>query len=722
MSENNNNTIYYNYGLGETSATFNRDSIVDKKIDELKGNAPENLDTIEELADAIQNSGGDVTGLVSRIDSLEASVENIESNTLTTNDVENIVNDEIDKLKGEVPETLDTLKEIADLLETKQDAAQVVEALGTKADTTYVDEQLALKADKSELPNMEDYVKTEDLPEIPDTSNFITMEDVEAKGYITETDADNKYQPKGEYLTEHQSLEGLATEEFVNNAIGEIDIPDVSNFITKNEADEAYQPKGEYLTEHQSLEGLATEEYVDNAIAGISIPDVSNFITKEDADDSYQPKGDYLTAQNIEGLASEEYVDNAVNAIVVPDVTDFVTKDEADEAYQPKGEYLTEEDIEGLATEEFVNNAVNAIIVPENVSEFNNDAGYLTAATGDERYYEKEAANSIFVAKSEFEDAIGLKADKSELEEYATQDSLETTVYDLVRRLNKLEATNNYLIENATESADEINNMSPEDAANADITVSSDDAIEALSTPKTFKSINVVGGEVGNETVITLKATDDVNVTGLTVSGVKGNGNGKINFATNEININSVDINPGCTVYNVFEGSQDKTSENSIDKFTATNIVVNDTDLRHNVFNIYQFNDDATVLIKDSSFNLNVANSNVLRVSNITNAKNVTITFENVDWTYENVEYTPEDAMWAGLMIYQPYGSDSAFTGDTSNVGTWTINVKNCRYNGEPVTENFFGTIRQAVYQYNINNNGICQAPVAFDKVNFIND
>ncbi len=721
MSENNNNTIYYNYGLGESSATFNRDSIVDKKIDELKGNAPENLDTIEELADAIQNGGGDVTDLVSRIDSLETSVENIEANALTTNEVESIVTQEINKLKGEVPDTLDTLKEIADLLETKQDAAQVVEALGTKADTTYVNEQLALKADKSELPNMEDYVKTGDLPEIPDTSNFITMDDVEAKGYITETDADNKYQPKGDYLTEHQSLEGLATEEFVNNAISEIEVPDVSNFITKDEADETYQPKGEYLTEHQSLEGLATEEYVDNAIAGISIPDVSNFITKEDADDSYQPKGDYLTAQNIEGLASEQYVDNAVNAIVVPDVTDFVTNEQMTEAINA----IVVPDVTDFVTNEQMTEAINAIVipeVPENVSELNNDAGYLTAATGDERYYEKETANSIFVAKSEFEDTIELKADKSELEEYATQDSLETTVYDLVRRLNKLEATNNYLIENATESADEINNMSPEDAANADITVSSDDAIEALSTPKTFKSINVVGGEVGNETVITLKATDDVNVTGLTVSGVKGNGNGKVNFATNEININSVDVNPGCTVYNVFEGSQDKNSENSIDKFTATNIVVNDTDLRHNVFNIYQFNDDATVLIKDSSFNLNVANSNVLRVSNITNAKNVTITFENIDWTYENVEYTSEDAMWAGLMIYQPYGSDTAFTGDTSNVGTWTINVKNCRYNGEPVTENFFGTIRQAVYQYNINNNGICQAPVAFDTVNFIND
>lgn len=58
-------------------------------------------------------------------------------------------------------------------------------------------------------------------------------------------------QPKGEYLTEHQSLEGYATEEYVKDYA---------------------QPKGDYLTEHQSLEGYATEEFVREAIEQIDIP------------------------------------------------------------------------------------------------------------------------------------------------------------------------------------------------------------------------------------------------------------------------------------------------------------------------------------------------------------------------------------------------------------------------------------------------------------------
>jgi hypothetical protein len=65
-------------------------------------------------------------------------------------------------------------------------------------------------------------------------------------------------------------------------------------------------------------------------------------------------------------------------------------------------------------------------------------------------------------------------------------------------------------------------------------------------------------------------------------------------------------------------------------------------------------------------------------------------------------------------MIYQPYGSDDAFSGDTSNMQTWTLHFKNCRYNGELVTQNNFGLINQLAYQYNVNNNGICQAPAVF--------
>lgn len=66
--------------------------------------------------------------------------------------------------------------------------------------------------------------------------------------------------------------------ELIAAAIDGIKIPDVSKFITEIPAEyitESELDSKGYLTEHQSLEGLATEKYVDEAVAGIEIPEVN---------------------------------------------------------------------------------------------------------------------------------------------------------------------------------------------------------------------------------------------------------------------------------------------------------------------------------------------------------------------------------------------------------------------------------------------------------------
>lgn len=60
---------------------------------------------------------------------------------------------------------------------------------------------------------------------------------IDLTNYYTKTEIDNKG-----YITEHQSLEGYATEQYVDDAISNIDIPEVD------------------------FTGYATEEYVTNAI------------------------------------------------------------------------------------------------------------------------------------------------------------------------------------------------------------------------------------------------------------------------------------------------------------------------------------------------------------------------------------------------------------------------------------------------------------------------
>jgi hypothetical protein len=81
--------------------------------------------------------------------------------------------------------------------------------------------------------------------------------------------------------------------------------------------------------------------------------------------------------------------------------------------------------------------------------------------------------------------------------------------------------------------------------------------------------------------------------------------------------------------------------------------------------------------------------------------------FENIDWTYENEDTTnASNNAWAGLVIIQPFGADIAHTGDLSKYQTWTMTFKNCRYNGELVDSNNFGTIKQVVYFYDVNKTG----------------
>ena len=174
----------------------------------------------------------------------------------------------------------------------------VVQELAEKAATQeWVKEQGYL----TEHQSLEEYAKKSD---IPDTSEFITMQDVEDKNYLTEIP------------------DGFATEEFVSKKIAEAElkdkeadleayytksevdalIPDVSGLIKEIPAEyiteSELEAKG-YLTEHQSLEGyakvsdlpsvdgLASESYVDAKVAAIEIPEVPTKVSELENDAGY---------------------------------------------------------------------------------------------------------------------------------------------------------------------------------------------------------------------------------------------------------------------------------------------------------------------------------------------------------------------------------------------------------------------------------------------------
>lgn len=247
-------------------------------------------------------------------------------------------------------------------------------------------------------------------------------------------------------------------------------------------------------------------------------------------------------------------------------------------------------------------------------------------------------------------------------------------------------------------TAEEINSI--DNPSETDVFINGDSALNALTTNKTFKNIEISNVDANNQ--IYLYATDNIVVDGMEVTGDKGSTNGYVLYSAKDIEISNLSIANGSTAYNVFEG--DQTNQN-LKVLNASNVMVDNPSLTHNVFNVYKPQNDAVINIKDSRFNLTVDNSNVLRISNTSNATGVTVNFENIEWNYEN-GLSFNDWSWAGLIIYQPYSTDSGLSGDLTAMKTWKFNFKNCKYNGVKVNANNFGQHNQVFYLYCVGTSG----------------
>lgn len=228
---------------------------------------------------------------------------------------------------AELAEALNEQKDVLDTFATRSELAPVATS-GSYKDLTDTPEIPSVEGLASEayvqeaikaIPSVDltGYAKAED---IPDVSKFVTAEDLPAvPTKVSELENDSGY------LTEHQSLDGLATEEFVQQQIDAIpdvdlsnyakksDLPDTSKFLT--EVPPEYITESEldakgYLTEHQSLEGLATEEFVRQQIDAIPEVDTSELASKAD----------------LELKADKTYVDQQLDNVTV-DLTGYATED-----------------------------------------------------------------------------------------------------------------------------------------------------------------------------------------------------------------------------------------------------------------------------------------------------------------------------------------------------------------------------------------------------------
>lgn len=228
------------------------------------------------------------------------------------------------------------------------------------ATETYVSNAIVNKADKSELV---DFITVMDLP-------TKTSELTNDSGYVTA-----------------QSLDGYATQSYVMNAIanaelGEGETIDLTIYetITSNDAKLSLKAN---LTDIPSLNGYATQLYVDNKIALIPAVDLTPYALKTDlspyattasVDSKLTNKANISDIPNVSGLASEAWVtlqiENAQIGGGTVDLSNYYkktetySKSEVDTRLSSKANSSEIPSIVGLATESYVAQQI-ANIEPE---------------------------------------------------------------------------------------------------------------------------------------------------------------------------------------------------------------------------------------------------------------------------------------------------------------------------------------------------------------------
>lgn len=158
-----------------------------------------------------------------------------------------------------------------------------------------------------------------------------------------------------------------------------------------------------YVEEHQSLEGYATEEYVDKAIETIPEVDLTDYVLKDDLryaeeglttsidthtknkNNPHEITAEQIGLGNVLNVASysktendellknyalkEDLFSKSYNDLTdkpeIPDLTGYATEGYVDAEIKTELEKLSIPSIDGLATEEFVTNKIDAIVFPE---------------------------------------------------------------------------------------------------------------------------------------------------------------------------------------------------------------------------------------------------------------------------------------------------------------------------------------------------------------------
>lgn len=272
---------------------------VDTKINDLIGSAPQTLDTLQEIANAIAEDANFSVTVI---------------NSIATKASKTYVDEEVSTLQSQI--------------NSKASTSYVDQQLDLKGDLTYIDQQLALKSNASDvttaLASKASINDLNNLNAIVNTkidASFVEIEIADAKAY---TDA---------------SIAGLASETFVNNSVQTVKSEILGGvspaYDTLLELQNALQNNNDAVTAiTNSLGTKASITYVDNAVSNLQ-SNIQSDLTNTYATQTYvNNQIAAIPPTDFTGYATETYVNNQISSIPPTDFTGYATETYVNTAIQ----------------------------------------------------------------------------------------------------------------------------------------------------------------------------------------------------------------------------------------------------------------------------------------------------------------------------------------------------------------------------------------------------
>lgn len=224
---------------------------------------------------AIKDSlNAEVTRATAKENEIKAEVDIINGDSTTEGSFRKAIADVV----GAAPEAYDTLKEIADKLNSNDDLHTTInEAIATKATTTALNEEIT-RAKAAEAENKAEIAAEAARAKQVEGDNALAIQNEASRATTAETAINEAVSSEAERAKGQEAyLQNLISAKAETTALTALE-----EKVTANTAAiDTKQPKGNYLTEHQSLEEYAKKTELPTVPTKVSqLQNDSEFITK----------------------------------------------------------------------------------------------------------------------------------------------------------------------------------------------------------------------------------------------------------------------------------------------------------------------------------------------------------------------------------------------------------------------------------------------------------